>query len=356
MFGPDARPASSSDSQAALNLVGWVPLAHVSLWATNMALELNTHQDSIRFRLANDSPARILNERPTSSTHRTFTWIEPLEKFYTPDAAPKTKVVQADPKGLAPEYPRLVVFERAGGYTRVATGVSTTGQLTHAEIARARAQRDNMRQIARGVDIVFLVDQSGSMHDEIDEVKRMLTQIATQLRAIALEDLAADDPLLKLELTVSVLGFGGDVTVHLPRTSLLKTRSVHGAFNRMRAGSATRDERLHPALVTALNGNFLGAETMRRFILLLTDEPGVTPASDQRLVLNAMPDFSNHFHKAAENVGWKIQHMTEKEEKNYIGRRYSPYLRPVAPRYWDRKVETVAALRRPSATPSSFPK
>ena len=304
MFGTGGRPSNSSDRSSKLNFVGWVPLDHVSIWATNIALELNTHKDSIAYRVRKNAPATIFQHRVANSNVDNLSWVEPLKLLYGKMGETKTKEVQADPKGLAPEYPRMVVFDRVDSYTRVATGVSTTGGLTFSEISRARAQRDNMRQMARSVDVVFLIDQSGSMNDDIVEVRNTLTSLVFELKKVVLEDLRADDPYLQLEVNVSVVGYGRRIHRHLSRTSIYNLKKIQGAFNRVRSGTVSGEERMHDALVGVIRGKFMGDETMRRFIVLLTDEPGVTPATDQQRVFAVMPDLSNDLRIAGETVGW----------------------------------------------------
>ena len=317
MFGFDERPASSKEDRPRLNLVGWVPLPAVSLWATNIALELNTDKAAITFRAKNGAPARIFKEPPTENNPTEYAWIEPLKLLYDQQGLPQTKEVRPDPHGLAPEYPRLTVLDRFDGYTRVATGVSTTGGLTHGEIAQARAQKNNMRQIARAVDLVFLVDQSRSMRDDIEAVKHLLTDITAELHGIVLEDLNFGDPSIQLDVNVSVVGFDDRVFPHLHRTSLLNIGGVQGAFDRLNAASTSGRERPLQALIQVLKGPYLGEGTMHRFVILLTDEPGIDPKEDQRKVLAAMPDFAGHLQQSAQHVGWRVADWDTKKRKQH---------------------------------------
>ena len=287
LFGLERRPLTSQDRRATVNLVGWVSLEEVSLWATNMAVELNMDPTAVAHRARENAPAKIFKTRTTSDAN----WIEPLHLLYEDDGKPKSKEVRLDPIGLAPEYPRVLVLDRDDAYVKVATGVSTTGTITHGEIAQARAQKHNMRELARAVDIVFLVDQSVSMKDEIANVKVLLTDIAKQLNRVVLEDLIAGDPLIHLDVIVSVIGFDNQLHVHLARASLRQMRKIQGALNRLHASGSSGEERIHDALVQVLKRNYLGGETMRRFIVLLTDEPGVTPPEHQERVLAACPTF-----------------------------------------------------------------
>jgi hypothetical protein len=91
-------------------LLGWLPLKKITIWASNLVLELNTSPEAVKYRVQNNKPATVKAEPEKGSKNL---YVEPLKILWpngkeNPDYQDS---VRLDPYGLSPDFPRLPVIQ-----------------------------------------------------------------------------------------------------------------------------------------------------------------------------------------------------------------------------------------------------
>ena len=184
-------------------LLGWLPAETVSIWASNLVLELNTNPSAVQYRVRFKQPAVVLCVKegtqgsggPTAEkrcrrddgSEEKYAWTEPIDEMWnrrgTEARESYKKVLDIDPRGLDPTVPRLhIVQVWEGDYLEVASSSSTSNErLSLSDIAQLKFDVQQASDDLRKVDIVFVVDSTGSMKDEIDAVKELLVDLAVKL-------------------------------------------------------------------------------------------------------------------------------------------------------------------------------
>ena len=195
---------------------GWAPLDEMTIWATNLALELNTDPVAVTERLEGAGPATVYALRHLRAQPL---WQEELEELWGRDGRGRPDMagrVETDPVGLGPEFPRLVLMQRVEGDLQVASAASTRPGVSPAEINRIRREVAVVAESLRKADIVFVVDATGSMAKAMRETIGLLRRLGENLRVFVEEGVPIEIVLpggrtqvisTALDLRVSVIGF-----------------------------------------------------------------------------------------------------------------------------------------------------
>ena len=150
-------------------LRGWAPLDHFTVWATNLALELNTDPLAVARRLHDASPAVIYASRHPQS--EIIHWVEPITSFWSA-ASPHPKV-RTDPVGLDPFFPRLPVLQTVLGQFEVAFAASPGDYQLYrfGEISqRVKAAELDAPDGASDLAIAVALERQGLTVDEVDRL------------------------------------------------------------------------------------------------------------------------------------------------------------------------------------------
>ena len=185
-------------------LQGWVHEDTVVPWPTNIVVELNAHEAAVAERFPNlehetkcdeesqdYTPGMIVRKRGAERAKSTARNEDPgiiayescnlwREAFGARDRdarAGKHNSLREDktiarflPKGLGNSTVRAHVQEMSGGWARVATLGRLTGNISYAEHSRVRKALLNVVRSLSQIEIVLVVDATGSMHEEIQDV------------------------------------------------------------------------------------------------------------------------------------------------------------------------------------------
>ena len=118
---------------------GWAPLDEVTIWATHVALELNTDPEVVARRVRQSDPARVYASRFPQAQPL---WEERLDVLWD-EGRPRRDlagVISTDPVGVGPTFPRLAVMQRVDGSLQVAGG-GVVGTGSFAVEDRAKSAR-----------------------------------------------------------------------------------------------------------------------------------------------------------------------------------------------------------------------
>lgn len=177
----------TSSKNADVSLLGWIDATSVKEWCSNVVLEYNCDELAVRERLGagrgtttkarGSKPARIMQGPDWSSkpvaTEQVIEYWGHLDGK-TSDASGNTPLAQVDPIGLVPSVPRFHVVSKKDDWYKVATLGSVDGQVSQSEIARTMMKLEDACNKIRQVDLVFVVDATGSMNNEIAAVLKWL--------------------------------------------------------------------------------------------------------------------------------------------------------------------------------------
>lgn len=326
-----------ADTEASDSLLGWVPKENVQEWPSNLVLEYNAELASLESRYAPDqqgsssqasaSPA-LLFEEPDSGSRPKAT--EPLDAYWgdffkqmsqnTPGDSTWYSAFSGNgpyPIGLKPEFARFHIIDRqeASGWVRVATLGSASG-ISAGEVVEIQKKIAEAYQELRKVDIVFVVDATGSMGEEIAGVRQFLISLSngfaagrkgtgkeatTQEFEIMLNDQKVRFPTT-LDIRVSLVSYqdvGGsnssipyETRVHFSGTRITSdAANINAAFDDLsEANLDGGTEAIHAGLAAALQQTSLAnLDSMARFILVVADEEGDSGDLEQTNVLDLMP-------------------------------------------------------------------
>ena len=289
-------------------LRGWVPLEHVTVWATNLALELDTDPLAIDRRLRDADPAVIYASPHSQSLVR---WTEPMNSFW-PAGSPHPEV-RTDPAGLDPYYPRAALLARAPGRLQAAFAASS-GEYKISRFGWIREKVQAAEESVRRVDVVFVIDATGSMNDAIDPTMDLVRDVGGALEEFLAEgrsttlDLPGGGTLElseAMDIRVSVIGFQDTKAVAARRGTYNVRPAVVGAhlvedaadienalssLKRDTTGSAGA-EALHDALREAMKPEYWRPNSYTRQVILMTDEQGDT--DDLQQLVAEMPVFTD---------------------------------------------------------------
>lgn len=324
-------------------LLGWLPLEKMTIWASNLALELNTSPESVHYRVTNNKPATVKAEPEKGSKDM---YVEPLKILWpngqeNPDYQDS---VRLDPYGLSPDFPRRVVVQAWLRWIEVASAASIKkdGIKESTILEIKRGLRKAMRDLQK-VDLTFVVDATGSMADEIHTVSDFLTTLSQKLGTLQENGTPVELPFpngdsltlsTNLNIVVSLVSFM-DIQPYAILLNTYVTKShfkqlnVVKQINQIRAGlsSLAKDlyggqEALHYGLKEGLDRKHWRTDTLDRIIVLISDEEGET--NDEKGVLALMPSYSDHQKKLVSTLG----NLSVSEQKKELTRIYSIFTGP----------------------------
>ena len=275
----------------------------MTIWTTNLVLELNTGRNAVRWRELGPEPALVFAEPHVESQPL---YKEPLISYWGRGGS---HINYIDPEGLPARFSRHMVIANHGKYFEVASAASTDGRIIEEWRVEIRRRLENAIREMKALDIVFLIDRSESMKEAISETTGLLQDIAGALRVHRVGGAKVRVPSLDigehhfvvktdLDLRVSVLTFEKTPTVMLRPTSIgsmdnweLVKRTMDYIQERLEGGT----ELVHPALLGALNTDLWRSYSVDRLIVLITDEqgdvgPDMTAEAWTEKIFNAMPD------------------------------------------------------------------
>lgn len=307
-------------------LLGWVEKGRVKEWCSNAVLEYNTAEDAVRERygppdpsgMPQDAHAKPAIVRKQPRPDGKVAAREPLADFWKHLIAggePRGGA-RVDPQGTDPEIPRFHILEQNGPWYRVATLASLNGNISPTELAKRLKKLLETNEILRKVDLVFVVDGTGSMFQEIDAVRVWLLQLCDKFakdsgkeELFTIEYRGAKETMgTAMNINVSLIvyqdihprsgipGIRGSASFNtktiFARKSLVLNRSeIEAGFNQLTRDSlGGGDEALHDGLHAALtNPEVWRPDAMVRQIIVIADEPGDLGGKTQLDVLAAMP-------------------------------------------------------------------
>ena len=220
----DSPPRSTLSDAAAVSqerLQGWVTLEEVSPWSTNIVLEYNAARAAVEERRRLEAPNIIVDRLPTytddepRSLHR-IAREEGLEILAEEnlaiwnvafDGGNRPGHARFLPEGLGASVLRAHVQSVGNdGWFTVATLGSLDSKLRPTEAARIRlAMLDVLERLTR-LDIVFVVDGTGSMVPEIETIGDTLQLLSGRLngKTVRVDHLRFLNDLQITELPIDV--------------------------------------------------------------------------------------------------------------------------------------------------------
>ena len=335
---PEQGVENTDATVAELLLLGWVPLSQLQIWATNLALEINTHPDAVARRFERGHGAQVLALRNENAR---VIYEEPLDYFW-PEGNVNPAVqgeIDFDPYGIAPDFPRLAVLQAHPGYIAVASAGSRDDEWLPSSIGRIKRKVKNVTRDIQKVDIVFVLDTTRSMERAIEGTRDFLARVNRDMRAAASSGgvTAVDFGIvgeieisINPDIAVSLIGFqdappaaspayttkeyfsGLDVVKDFP--------SISAGFSEVMTDLAGNREALHHGVLRALERKYWREGVSSRLIVVITDEPGET--NMQRLIYDQLPTYSEELLQTQPHLG----SISPDEQKKEITKIFSIYL------------------------------
>ncbi|MBF0100189.1 MAG: VWA domain-containing protein [Desulfobacterales bacterium] len=218
-----------------------------------------------------------------------------------------------DPYGLGVDYSRLHVMQRindisdsSNPWYQVASIGDVTGKMPQSEVETFVFKLKQMYNELQGSDIVFLVDKTGSMIDEMQQVKKFMKKIVDafhqankinenrNLTKIRIQIPGSQDYIIfpvNLQTYFNLVCYEKNPELVFTQLDISKDyKKLDGYFNSIQYGGDT--ENLHTALIEVLkNPKIFRSNTHFRLIINITDEE----PDDDRMndVQDAMPKYSD---------------------------------------------------------------
>jgi len=294
---PEIDDTLAQDAQQVL--LGWIPQRQVSEWSSNVVLEPHTDEKAVKERYDNNQMATLYQKADQTSP----IMAQENQALWAPALANKvddTTPARFDPMGLAPDIARYFVkgYDPKTGWYHVASVGSTQEQPMNDE--EIRAFLGKLRQLTnhlRAVDVVFVVDHSTSMGNEIETVKEFFNQLSRKLGQAHRQggsmvlDLPGKKPTTietNLDIKVSFVLYEQkleDITARprrLPNEQAVLEKEVKKTY--LRGGT----EDVHNALYSVINNPKYWRPYAHRAIIVMTDEPGDPVSHNERDVLNSL--------------------------------------------------------------------
>ena len=321
-------------------LLGWGLLSQLQIWATNLAFEINTHPNAVAGRLKRVRGAQVLAERHADAK---LIYDEPLAEFWPEgNANPAIKdVVDFDPYGIAPDFPRLAVVQAHPGYIAVASAGSKDDELSLSGIGRIKRDIKKVARDLQKVDIIFVLDTTGSMGPAIDKTRDFLARINNHIKKVASSgaskvidfgNAGEIEISTNLDIAVSLIGFQDVPPAISPAYTTKEYFSlldVGRHFSSISAAflHATREltggaEALHYGVRRALERKYSREGALSRLVIVITDEPGDTDMQQQ--IYDQLPTYSEDLLQTRP----RLRSISHDEQKKEITKIFSIYLGP----------------------------
>lgn len=311
---------------AETRLLGWVDAGAVQPWCSNVAFENNCLLESILERNGLDANGNKVRDaipaRMYAKAGNTQEWLaeERMEDYweaFLKGDKEEGEFGAPDPVGLNPTVPRfLVVGKVDDDCYQVATLGDIAGGMDEGDISDLQDVLLGTLKNLQKVDVVFVIDATGSMCEEIEEVGKFLQSISAQIRGAAQQGhrLAVGERALEidaaLDINVGLVVYQDKgrsnqeypfctkvVFAGLPLAS--KEAEMDEAFRKLPEilNGGQVDGKSSEAVYDALGAALTSKESWRedsalRLIILVGDEP---PADDydikveQQRILASMP-------------------------------------------------------------------
>ncbi|OQY53256.1 MAG: hypothetical protein B6247_15385 [Candidatus Parabeggiatoa sp. nov. 2] len=280
-------------------LLGWIPQRQVSEWSSNVVLEPNTDKKAVKERYDTARMATLYKEADENSPILAQENKE-LWKSAIDGKVNDTTQARFAPLGLAPEIARYFVKgynKKTGWYHVASVGASKENPLTEAEIRAFLSKLRKLTNQLRAVDVVFVVDHSGSMGNEIESVKEFFNKFSRQLGkahrkggAMRLNlpggKLASIET--NLDIKVSFVLYERqpvDITAQ-PRRLPDEQAVLDKEVKNTRIWGGTED--VHHALYSVINNAKYWRPYAHRAIIVITDEPGDPVSHNEQHVLQSL--------------------------------------------------------------------
>lgn len=301
--------------------VGWAPLDEMTIWATQLVLEVNTAKEAVAARKRDMSPAKVYAIDRSASK---VMWKEPLDDWYRPGA-----LVQRDPQGVGHSVSRLVVIQPLeGGYVEVASSALRKGDVSSSMVDKLREGLQGAIDELMEVNIALVFDATGSMVDDIESTKRLFRKISRRMREAmssgrgeSIDEVGIlDDVKLNFDLVInlSIIGFKDTLSVYRSKVNAASStgdtlpagyynthnyisnkniatewNDIESAFDRLIRDTQNGSggiEALHDGLTAGLEA-LDSSNVLLRGMILITDEPGDT--SDLDSFIRNMPGLTS---------------------------------------------------------------
>jgi hypothetical protein len=322
---------NTEEDAAKSRLLGWVEKSRVKEWCSNIVLEYNSDEEAVSERYregANRQPGQDASPAliyVSSNENSKVMAREPLLDFWGHHfgiATPvENKLAFFSDKGLLPNVPRFHVVEKleenGSESYKVATLGSLDRKISASEIALKMQKLGEITNNLGKVDLVFLIDCTGSMQEEIktvgDWLKEMVSVFEVRSKSgsgsSSLQFGGKDIEILgNMDIRVSLVGFqeiggvkltkpqpafegGFGTRVFLEGVSLEgKSEEIGRSIDQMIRSTGGVREALHDGLFdTFENRKLWREESALRLIIVIADEKGDTGGKTQADVLKVMP-------------------------------------------------------------------
>ena len=355
--GEDLSPRSTDELRIEKVLNGWAPLDEMTVWATHLAVEVNTARAAVEQRRGDQGPAVVHSiDRPDANPM----WVEPIDDPWYKLGS----FVRQDPHGMDRTLLRKAVIQPLGKeyeYVEVASAASRTGRLAPSELDELRRKVEDAMDDLMRMDIVFVVDATASMADDIEttryligEIGKTMEQAAGRKEKVIVEspELGGIDVSTALDIAVSVIGFKDTEDVAQLRRSearkgnlegsedhyyttkaygkrldvIKKEAKIDNAFDRMIGDTnyLSGKEALYEGLREAFARDAQGRErywresVVSRVVVVLTDEPGNSGPDQLQALMAEMPGFSEYERRIMGKSGDGSSGPDEKKEKTQV--------------------------------------
>ena len=245
-------------------LRGWVPGNKMTVWTTNLVLELNTANGAVAWRQDGNAPA-VVFDVPHIQSEASFE--EPLDQYWGEGGQMHP---YRDPVGVPARRTRHMLIANHGTYFEVASAAAKDGAAMEDVRTETRQRLEKAIQEMKAIDIVFVVDRSGSMHDAIKETTKLLYEWARGIRAhrlgggskIRVPELDMGERKFEittdLDVRMSIILFERTTEVILPPTDIVtKWRDVKRALDRLENLLWGGTEFVHRAVMRGLSPGVL---------------------------------------------------------------------------------------------------
>ena len=318
------------------NFRGWVPLDETTVWATQLELEVNTAPEAVADRRKRGSPAQVLaSDYPKGAE---VAWEEPLDTWY------KGGLVHFDPRGVNRSVSRLTILEPVEEFFAVASAGSRTRDIGSGYVAELKSKLQKTIDTMLTFDLVFVIDATGSMVDDIEFTKQIIAGVAAKLqevsssggqREVKLQHLGTMSVYTGMIVNVSIVGFKDVKKVYNEKyrqagRQYYNTRTyiessnlnvdwerIRTAFDRLLSDTRAGDsghEALHDGLIEALD--LMGQDSLSRTIVLITDEPGDT--QNLRGFIDKMPGFPDQAQAELHRITGRFDSLSAKKARTAL--------------------------------------
>lgn len=299
--GVDEKKLARTESP----FLGWANASDLQLMLSNLVLEYNTDAEALQERLERTTPIVLFADKNEKSPRLA---IEPLDLYQSSAATTDDTVAQPDPVGISPELPRFHILSQDQDWFEVVNlEVANDGNSMEEVIMAKRKLLAAYNQLRR-VDVVLVMDATGSMHEEITSVQNLLADIGNELLGRQISELPLRSPETglslrkQLDIAVSLVAYqdiGGGNTSPFETKIVFATQpldldsglvTIKSGMTSLTANLGGGTEALHQGILRAVTSDSVWREgTETRMIIIVGDEPGDSGNFAQEHILESLP-------------------------------------------------------------------